>query len=83
MCLTVFQIDVDNEEVISVHQVRTSPCDTLLELKKVLCRALPLPSPEIHVVLCSIPVSYLSNEAIPLNKLISQTCSRVGYTSVL
>uniref|UniRef100_A0A023F0P2 Ubiquitin carboxyl-terminal hydrolase 47 n=3 Tax=Triatoma infestans TaxID=30076 RepID=A0A023F0P2_TRIIF len=77
MCLIVYQIDVDNEEVISVHQVRTSPCDTLLELKKVLSRALPLPSPEIHVVLCSIPISYLSNEALPLNKLISHTCNRI------
>ncbi|KAK9499634.1 hypothetical protein O3M35_002645 [Rhynocoris fuscipes] len=82
MCLTVYQIDVDNEEVISVHQVRTSPCETLAELKKILCRAIPLPSPDINVVLGSIPISYLSNESLPLNKLISHTFNRIFISPI-
>ncbi|KAL1130878.1 hypothetical protein AAG570_012119 [Ranatra chinensis] len=80
ICMTVFRVDAENEEVISVHNLRTSPCQFLSDLKEFFCTTIPLQSPDIHVILAKpTELVVLTNESTPLNRLGFYSCNRVSY----
>lgn len=69
--ITVYICNVEKEEIESVHQIRTTPCQNIPELKKLLQNYIPLKSAEMHLVLIKpTSLEYMSDSNdLPLNKL--------------
>lgn len=68
--LTVYVYDAEKQAVEGPQEIRTSPCQTLSDLKKLLQEYIPLKNDDIHVVLATTnSLEYISKNEFPLNKL--------------
>ncbi|XP_014289720.1 ubiquitin carboxyl-terminal hydrolase 47 isoform X1 [Halyomorpha halys] len=77
--LTVYICNLEKEEIESVHQIRTTPCQNISELKKLLQNYISLKSAEMHLVLIKpTSLEYMSDSNdLPLNKLGFSAYNRV------
>lgn len=83
--MVVYLVDLENCDVISATQLRTSPCQTVEELKEFFKEAIPLETKDVHIALArNKNVTYVSdreprnNGSRPLNKAGFFTDNRVS-----
>lgn len=66
--------DTEQRMVIGTREIRTNPCQNLIDLKKLFQDYIPLKTDDIHLVLVNKHTSldsleYISNTELPLSKI--------------